>query len=78
MMFRWFDFNQRLNDQGSIDFELPQIFHTSIFQHKLKPHILRHDIKANSKQHLYFDRKKNTFPKNLFQEMGAQALALAG
>ena len=52
MMFRWFDFNQRLNDQGLIDFELPQIFHTSIFQHKLKPHILRHDIKANSKQHL--------------------------
>ena len=66
MMFRWFDFNQRLNDQGLIDFELPQIFHTSIFQHKLKPHILRHDIKANSKQHLYFDRKKKTlFQKSL-------------
>jgi hypothetical protein len=63
MMFRWFDFNQRLNDQGLIDFELPQIFHTSIFQHKLKPHILRHDIKANSKQHLYFDRKKKHFSK---------------
>ena len=58
MMFRWFDFNQRLNDQGLIDFELPQIFYTSIFQHKLKPNILQHDIEANSKQNVSFYLKK--------------------
>ena len=30
MMFRWFDSNQRMNDQGFIDSEPPQIFYTSI------------------------------------------------
>ena len=78
MMFRWFDFNHRLNDQGLIDFELPQIFYTSIFQHNLKPHILQHDIEAKTKQNVCFYEKKNAFPKNIFQEMGGQALALAG
>ena len=29
-MFRWFDSNQRMNDQGFIDSEPPQIFYTSI------------------------------------------------
>ena len=76
MMFRWFDFNQRLNDQGLIDFELPQIFYTSIFQHKLKPHILQHDIEANSKQIYAFAREKKTlFQKILSRNGGASACA---
>ena len=76
MMFRWFDFNQRLNDQGLIDIKLQHIFYTSIFKHKLKPHILRHDIKANSKQHLYFDRKKTLFQKISFKKWGRKRLCL--
>ena len=59
MMFRWFDFNQRLNDQGLIDFELPQIFDARIYQRKAKPHILQRDIEANSKQYPCFYRKKS-------------------
>ena len=75
MMFRWFDFNHRLNDQGLIDFELPQIFYTSIFQHKLKPHISQYDIETNSNQHLYFYENKKSFLKNPFKKWGASACA---
>ena len=67
MMFRWFDSNQRLNDQGFIDLELPQIFYTSIFQHKSKPHISKRNFKLDAKQNSYVYRKY--FLKNLFQEM---------
>ena len=65
-MLRWFDFNQRLNDQGLIDFELPQIFYTSIFQHNLKPHILQHDIEAKTKQNLCFYEKREFLEKRFF------------
>ena len=75
-MFRWFDSNHRLNDQGFIDLELPQIFYTSIFQHKSKPHISKRDFKLDAKQNSCFYRKYSS--KKSFQEMGAQALALAG
>ena len=75
MIFRRFDFNQRLNDQGEIDFELPQIFDTSIFQHKKKTHLLQHDIETNSKQSLYFYRNKKLFQKNPFKKWGPSACA---
>ena len=75
MMFRWFDSNQRLNDQGFIDLELPQIFYTSIFQHKSKPHISKRDFKLDAKQNSCFYRKFSS-EKSLSRN-GGQALALA-
>ena len=74
MMFRWFDSNQRLNDQGFIDLELPQIFYTSIFQHKSKPHISKRNFKLDAKQNSYV--KENIFKKSLSRNGGGKRLRL--
>ena len=37
--------------------------------HKLKPHILRHDIEANSKQHFNFFRKKSSEAFSKFKKI---------
>ena len=65
------DSNQRLNDQGFIDLEQPQIFYTSIFQHKSKPHISKRDFKLDAKQNSCFYRKYSS--EKSFQEMGGRA-----
>ena len=62
------DSNQRLNDQGFIDLEQPQIFYTSIFQHKSKPHFSKRGCQLDAKQNSCFYRK--FFSKNLFQING--------
>ena len=64
------DSNQRLNDQGFIDLEQPQIFYTSIFQHKSKPHFSKRGCQLDAKQNSCFYRKFSS--KNLFQEMGGK------
>ena len=80
MMFSWFDSNQRLNDQGLIDLQLPHISHTSIFPHKSKSNISKRTFRVDSKHISYSHR--NQFPppqkKKLFQEMGASACACGG
>ena len=68
------DSNQRLNDQGFIDLEQPQIFYTSIFQHKSKPHFSKRGCQLDAKQNSCFYRKISL--KNLFQEMGGKRLRL--
>ena len=51
------DSNQRLNDQGFIDLEQPQILYTSIFQHKSKPHFSKRGCQLDAKQNSCFYRK---------------------
>ena len=53
-----------------------QIFYTSIFQHKLKPHISQYDIETNSNQHLYFYENKKSILKNPFKKWGGKRLRL--
>ena len=50
MMFRWFDYNQGLNDQRLIYLEVHHTTYTSIFQHKTKSHILKRDIEVASQK----------------------------